>query len=204
MIFCKECVKLKPMDQIDWESQWALFAPNFYDGLSHILLANGSTLLLKPGGGFGDLSHPTTRLVLSLMAPRVKNQTVIDIGCGSGILSIAAVLLGAKEAIGIDIDPEAIRHAQENASLNHVEQKIHFAKSFDDLPPGPYVIVINMIFNEQKNAWGSNQILHHCPATIITSGILHSQKASYLKQTQQWSWQLKEAHAEEEWCAFIF
>ncbi len=192
------------MDLIDWESQWASFAPNFYEGLSHIPLANGSTLLLKPGGGFGDLSHPTTRLVLSLMAPLVKNQTVIDVGCGSGILSIAAVLLGAKEAIGIDIDEEAIRHAQENASINHVEQKIHFAKSIDCLSQGPHIIVMNMILNEQKIAWENNQILHSLPATIITSGILNTQKASYLKLIQQWGWQFKETHSEEQWCGFIF
>src|SRR5882724_9121804 len=119
-----------PLSEIDWEQQWAQFSPGFRDGRAHIRLGS-ATLQLKAGAGFGDFSHPTTRLVLDLMAPLVKDKIVFDIGCGSGILSIAALLLGAKQAYGIDIEEEAIKHSQENAAVNQVEARAIFSKNIN-------------------------------------------------------------------------
>ena len=72
-----------------WDQQWELFAPQFKEGKAHIDLTDYGvckTLQLYPGPGFGDLSHPTTRLVLQLMKPHLQQRLAIDIGCGSGIL----------------------------------------------------------------------------------------------------------------------
>ena len=197
-----------PIEEIDWEKQWTSFAPGFHHGLAHIDLSifGGPALPLKPGGGFGDFSHPTTRLCLSLMAPRVKNKQVFDIGCGSGILSIAAVLLGANRAIGIDIEEEALAHSQENAVINHVEEKVLFAQKIDAawLTDDPCVIVMNMIESEQQAAWQAVSILHSKKAHIITSGILSSQKEHYLKLAASWNWSLKEEREEEGWIGFVF
>jgi ribosomal protein L11 methyltransferase len=194
--------------EIDWVQQWANYAPDFHHGLAHIDLAEfgGPILKLKPGGGFGDFSHPTTRLVLKLMAPFVRDKTVYDLGCGSGILSIAAVLLGAKQAIGIDIEEEALVHSKENAELNGVGQKTHFAKAIDTFKLGdePCVMVMNMIETEQQAAWGSAQALHAKSATIVTSGILASQKEHYLKLTASWHWHLIEEQNLEGWLGFVF
>ena len=195
-------------EEIDWQKQWADFAADFHDGVAHIDLEElgGSTLLLKPGGGFGDLSHPTTRLVLSLMAPNVKGKTVFDIGTGSGILSIAAILLGAKQAWGIDIDIQAIKHAQENAILNQVEAKAHFSTEIDpaSVPSEPFVIVMNMIQSEQIAAWQSILHLHAKPALIITSGLLSSQRSQYVEFCSSWGWTLIQEKEEEGWVGFIF
>ncbi len=79
------------------------------------------TLLLKPGPGFGDLSHPTTSLMLKLMKLNLASMqagAVLDVGSGSGILALAASLLGSGDVAGIDIDREANRHARKNARLN--------------------------------------------------------------------------------------
>ena len=107
--------------QVDWENQGALFAENFKDGKAHIDLqrfGTPATLKLYPGPGFGDLSHPTTNLMLELMQGALTGQIALDIGCGSGILSLAALLMGAKKAYGVDIDAEALLHAEKNADLN--------------------------------------------------------------------------------------
>ncbi|MGN1126466.1 MAG: 50S ribosomal protein L11 methyltransferase [Ruminococcus sp.] len=76
---------------------------------------------LDPGLAFGTGTHETTRLCLEVLEKIVKEDTtVLDVGCGSGILGIASLLLGAKTAVGVDIDPMAVKTAKENAVLNNV------------------------------------------------------------------------------------
>ncbi|MBS0604846.1 MAG: 50S ribosomal protein L11 methyltransferase [Verrucomicrobia bacterium] len=200
--------EIAPVEEIDWQKQWTDFAPKFHDGFAHIDLETlgGPVLLLKPGAGFGDLSHPTTRLALALMAPLVWERVVFDIGCGSGILSIAAVLLGAKKAYGIDIDNEAIAHSRENAAANKVETKVFFSNRVDPeaVPSDSFVIAFNMIESEQKTAWQSVPPLHSKKSFVVASGILSSQKDSYLSLTKSWGWVLIEEREEEGWAGFIF
>lgn len=78
-------------------------------------------LLLDPGLAFGTGTHPTTALCLKqLDGMDLRGKTVIDFGCGSGILAIAALLLGAETAVGIDIDPQALDASRANAETNHI------------------------------------------------------------------------------------
>lgn len=195
-------------EQIDWQKQWADFSPQFRDGQAHIDLKalGGPVLLLKPGKGFGDLSHPTTRLVLALMAQHVKDKIVFDIGCGSGILSVAALLLGAKRALGIDIDNEAVKHSEENAKLNQVDAMALFSTQLNPscVPNEPFIILMNMIQTEQMTAWQSLKPLHSKDSLIIASGVLSSERDPYLKLTQLWGWSLAEEKEEEGWLGFVF
>ena len=79
---------------------------------------------LEPGLAFGTGTHETTRLCLELLEKyMVPGCDFLDMGCGSGILSVAALLLGAKSAVGVDIDPLAVKTAVENANTNHVGEK---------------------------------------------------------------------------------
>ena len=88
---------------------------------------NRKVLKIDPGAAFGTGTHATTAMGLALLDQFITpNQTVLDIGCGSGILSIAAVLLGAERATGIDIDPVAVKVARENAALNGLSEKTEF------------------------------------------------------------------------------
>lgn len=88
---------------------------------------NRKVLKIDPGAAFGTGTHATTAMCLALLDQFITpNQTVLDIGCGSGILSIAAVLLGAERATGIDIDPVAVKVARENAALNGLSEKTEF------------------------------------------------------------------------------
>lgn len=83
-----------------------------------------TVLHLEPGLAFGTGTHETTRLCLEMLEDVIKpNMTLLDVGCGSGILSVAGLLLGAKSAIGIDIDEMAVKASVENAERNQVQDR---------------------------------------------------------------------------------
>lgn len=198
-----ELIEQKP-GEIDWQAQWEQFAENFSEGKAQIDLSRfgtAKTLLLLPGAGFGDLSHPTTDVMLQMMQGNVKDERILDLGTGSGILSLAALLMGAKEAIGIDIDEDALLHAKANAQLNHLETQVQFCKTVPPHLEKEQIGLLNMIFPEQK-------ILQ--PATYnpyvklwIVSGILQQQKTAYLQQAKEWGWSPIQEHIREEWIGWI-
>jgi ribosomal protein L11 methyltransferase len=111
--FLEEVVEDR-LGEIDWVDQWETHGQGFKDGFIHLDVndfgyeTNEKSLLLQPGPGFGDLSHETTRLVLGMMAELVEGKEILDIGCGSGVLSLVAMRMGAVGVIGVDIDPLAI------------------------------------------------------------------------------------------------
>ncbi len=101
-------------------------------------------IILDPGLAFGTGSHPTTHLCLEWLIKEVNiNDHVLDYGCGSGILSIAAKKCGAKEVIGVDIDPQAIIASTHNAKENHVD--IHFYNSELPLTFEADIVVANIL-----------------------------------------------------------
>lgn len=108
-------------------------------------------LLMDPGMAFGTGTHPTTQLSLALLETYLQpGDHVFDVGCGSGILSVAALKLGAASALGVDIDPEADRATRENAELNGVTATIEFRlgsinaiqRPTSDLQPLTFPIVV--------------------------------------------------------------
>lgn len=190
---------------VNWQEQWAQFAEDFHDGKAHIDLTRfgrNHTLLLLPGPGFGDLSHPTTYLMLELMKNRAENRSVIDIGCGSGILTLAALLFGAKSAIGIDIDPLAIEHAKNNATLNQLPAL--FSLTMPNNLPASNILLVNMILPEQCIVMKDLLRLNALADIWITSGILIDQRKEYLELTSFWGWRLLEETKQDEWLAFVF
>lgn len=108
-----------------------------------------AVLNLEPGLAFGTGSHPTTRLCLEMLEDYINPaSTVLDVGCGSGILSIAALLLGAKSAFGVDIDKLAVKTALANAKENGFEPPVFNAVSgnLSENVSGKYsVIVANIV-----------------------------------------------------------
>lgn len=94
-------------------------------------------LTLDPGMAFGTGTHETTRLVLSALEEHVRvGIDVLDVGCGSGILAIAALLLGARSALAIDVDAEAVRVATENCAINGVAERCEVERA-SDVPGEP-------------------------------------------------------------------
>ena len=101
-------------------------------------------IMLDPGLAFGTGTHPTTRLCLQwLDAVLAGGESVIDFGCGSGILAIAALKLGAARASGVDIDPQAVEAAQRNARQNEVTATFHSAAEHLERPVD--VVVANIL-----------------------------------------------------------
>lgn len=197
---------------IDWESQWQLHGHHYQDG--HVLVdfeflgLENSPLKLLPGAGFGDLSHPTTRLTLRMMKEYLKNQIVIDIGSGSGILSVTAAALGATRVYGFDIDPEAIEHSSRNAAVNSLSDRCIFlmpdAESQIPEHSGERLILMNMIMSEQVVAWESFPKIREMGGICITSGIREEERQSYLDQAKRWGWSYIDEITEEGWIAFSF
>lgn len=137
----------------DWRNNWKKYfspldvgtkltiVPSWYENYD----TNGRIALnIDPGLAFGTGGHETTRLCLEMCEKYMKpGDTVLDVGCGSGILGIAALLTGASKAVGVDIDEVAVRTAKENAELNGAADKftaIH--GSFTDKVEGKFDIVL--------------------------------------------------------------
>ena len=203
------------LPDIDWEGQWSAHEA-YHEGYLHVDLQNyaketafdgwPSTLKLIPGPGFGDHSHPTTKLVLRLMPNLVLDKSVIDVGCGSGILSLAAVTMGARSVCGIDIDEEALVHSRANAKCNGMGEIIEFLlpEAIKSKCIGS-VVLMNMIQSEQKVAWESlTSMIDVVPNTIVTSGILREGRVEYLAMCEKWGWQLVDELEEDGWLGFVF
>ncbi|MFM2484881.1 50S ribosomal protein L11 methyltransferase [Celerinatantimonas yamalensis] len=125
--------RFDPLEDKDWEREWMKnFKPMRFGERLWICPSwlpipepDAVNVMLDPGLAFGTGTHPTTALCLEwLEGLDLRNKTVVDFGCGSGILAIAALKLGAKRVVGIDIDPQALQASHDNAQRNHVDDKL--------------------------------------------------------------------------------
>jgi len=143
-------------------------------------------LVLDPGLAFGTGSHPTTALCLRWLSEfPLKGQSVLDYGCGSGILGIAALKLGASEAIGVDIDPQAVDSTAYNAGNNGVEMPC----GLPDFPLAKRqfpVVVANILSNPLKVLAPS--LCNHVEAggQLVLSGVLARQAEEVITHYRQW------------------
>jgi ribosomal protein L11 methyltransferase len=169
-----------------------------------------TAIRINPGMAFGTGTHPTTQLCLELMESRVVSaMDVIDVGCGSGILSIAAILLGAGHAYGADISAAAVQSSLENADLNHVSQKVSFimgtvgeiTSGVFDVAKAPLVIanilatIIMRLFDEDLGELVTED------GCLILSGILDQQAQDVLQKAEDAGFSLVEKREIEDWVA---
>ncbi len=150
---------------------------------------------IDPGLAFGTGSHPTTRLMLRWLADSIRGgETVLDYGCGSGILAIAASRLGAGNVTGVDIDPQAIIAAQDNASKNGVRARFSSAESFRAEPTD--IVVANILANPLIVL--APLIRSQCAHRLALSGILEPQ-ADEVAAAYADDFAIEEADREEGW-----
>lgn len=131
-------------------------------------------IVLDPGLAFGTGSHPTTRLCLTwLVAHLQSGETVLDYGCGSGILAIASLKLGASRAIGVDIDPQAVAAAGDNAARNGVAAE--FVDTMARLDFRADIVIANILANPLKLL--APLLAAHCASggSLVLSGVLAHQ-----------------------------
>jgi ribosomal protein L11 methyltransferase len=142
-------------------------------------------LRLDPGLAFGTGGHPTTWQCLRwLEANLPARASVLDYGCGSGVLAIAAKKLGAGAVVGVDIDPRAVHASRDNAKVNAVD--IQFVGP-DTAPPGPFeVVVANILSNPLRLLAPLLAALTRPGGTVVLAGILDQQAAAVAATYSQW------------------
>ena len=146
--------KITKITQKNWHKEWQKSCVPIKIGKRLRICPDHSTInddkyiqvILNPGLAFGTGSPPTTSLCLEwLEATNLTKKNVLDYGCGSGILGISAIKLGANHVTGVDIDPQAIQASKENAKKNKVEDSIHFIHCDEENARKYDVIVANIL-----------------------------------------------------------
>lgn len=196
---------------IDWDQESKEHSPYYQEGRILLPLRDFypegelvfEEVVLEPGPGFGDLSHPTTQLMLGEMRGLVTGKHVVDIGCGNGVLSLAALGFGALDAIGIDIDEGALEQAGNHAKLNDCESKVCFCLPEDVVcdPDHSYVFLMNMIRSEQKVAWKSLSSLHQSFTQGLVSGVLATELDAFKKECLERHWTISNIAEKGGWLA---
>lgn len=159
--------------------------------------ANAVNLQLDPGLAFGTGSHPTTHLCLKWLDDNLTGgESVLDYGCGSGILAIASLKLGAGSAVGVDIDPQAIRASNDNATRNNVNAQFYLP---DGLPEGQFdVVVANILANPLRMLGDMLAVRTKKGGRIVLSGLLEEQVEELSEIYGQW-FELNPAQIDTGW-----
>lgn len=203
------------LEEQDWENNWKqyfhpipvgeklLIRPTWEDEFE----AGGRKVLnIEPGLAFGTGSHETTRLCLETLEKHIhEGTTVLDIGCGSGILSIASLLLGAEKAVGVDIDALAVKTAIENGEVNNFREPEYtiLQGNLTDKVSGKFdVVVANIV---------ADVIIMFCKdvasfmkddALFITSGIIDTREQDVIDAFNKYGFEIKARHTKGGWVCF--
>lgn len=203
------------VDDSDWNENWKKYFHTTEIGEKLAIVPSWETydnpqnrtlLHIDPGAAFGTGTHATTSLCLSLLENYVTNDTeMLDIGCGSGILAIASVLLGAKSAIGVDIDAQSVKTARENAGINSVSEKVQFIKGdLADKITGKYSIVCaNIVADVIIRLFENVDKFMTEDSVLIISGIIDIRKDDVLTSALQHGFTVLQEEYRDNWCAFV-
>ena len=208
------------LEDADWENNWKAFYKPMEIGERLIVIPDWEeadphgrvALRMNPGLTFGTGSHATTRLCLQALEKLVKpGMKVLDLGCGSGILSIAALLLGADRAFACDIDEKAVDVAYENAALNGVDREKYTVRAGDvtsdqrlrkEMGGGWDIVVANIV---------SDVIIALAPAVgellaedgvFLCSGIIDDRAEEVKAKLEAAGFAILESRSSEGWFSF--
>lgn len=165
----------------------------------------GFTILIEPKMAFGTGHHESTRLALKMLSKVLgEGDQVLDVGTGSGILSIAAVKLGAGEVTGIDTDPLAVENAGENLVLNGLEGRVNFFKgSVSDVDGLFDLVVANLLSSILIPMLPSLKRCLNSRSGLILGGILDREQTKFLEAVQAIGLVVEQVDQEGEWmCVF--
>lgn len=167
---------------------------------------NRTVLSIDPGAAFGTGTHATTSLCLELLQDFVKNDTkMLDIGCGSGILALASVLLGAEKAFGVDIDAQSVKTAKENAVINKIDNKVSFeVGDLTEVVSGKYdVICANIVADVIIRLLPDAKNFMTDGGVLVVSGIIDIRKDDVLKAVEENGFRVSRERYRDNWCAFV-
>ena len=205
----------------DWENNWKQFYKPMEIGDRLLVIPAWEqadpkgrvTLTLNPGLTFGTGSHATTRLCLTALESRIHGgERVLDLGCGSGILSIAALRLGAKSAFACDIDEKCVNVAYENAALNGIGKDRLTVRQGDATKEGPLrdaigtgydVVVANIVADVIISL--APQVRHFLKEDgwFLTSGIIDDRADEVAAALVAAGWNIVESCTSEGWYCYI-
>ncbi|CUA79945.1 50S ribosomal protein L11 methyltransferase [Anoxybacillus suryakundensis] len=161
---------------------------------------------LDPGMAFGTGTHPTTVMCIQALEKTVKEgDTVVDVGTGSGILSIAAAMLGAKRVHALDLDPVAVESAKLNVKLNKVHDVVTVSQNnlLDRIDEQADVIVANILAEIILRFVDDAYRLLRSGGVFITSGIIQTKKQEVKEGILRAGFTIEETLTMEDWVAFI-
>ncbi|WP_394213225.1 50S ribosomal protein L11 methyltransferase [Enterovibrio calviensis] len=201
--------KIEQLEDKDWERAWMdNFKPMRFGQRLWVCPSwcdapdpDAVNIMLDPGLAFGTGTHPTTSLCLEwLDGLDLNGKIVIDFGCGSGILSLAALLLGAKKVIGIDIDPQALQASKDNAERNGVSDRLELFLPKDQ-PENlqAEVVVANILAGPLRELSPVIKSLMAPQGKLAMSGVLEAQAES-VADCYRDELAVNEIIVKEEWC----
>ncbi len=199
----------------DWENNWKkyfkpipigeklLIQPIWKDKVD---AGDRVVINLEPGLAFGTGSHETTRLCLEAIEKHIKpGSKMLDIGCGSGILSIASLLLGASEATGVDIDKLAVKTAMENAERNGFDEKKYtlYHGNLTDKVSGKFdVIAANIVADAIIMLSKGVDAFMNDDSVYIVSGIIDIRENEVVSALNEYGFRITARHEEGGWLCF--
>lgn len=204
------------IDDEDWSTAWKKYykpihiseriviKPSWED---YIKGDNEIVIELDPGMAFGTGTHETTRLCAQFLEKYVhQNDNVIDIGCGTGILSIVAAKIGAENIIAVDVDEVAVRVTKENCVLNNVKDQVISSKGvLNDIKRGKYdIIVANIIANVIIDISCLIPYYLKSGGYFITSGIIKERKNEVVDTYLRMGFLCEQIQEMGEWVAIVF
>ncbi|MFC4767434.1 50S ribosomal protein L11 methyltransferase [Effusibacillus consociatus] len=208
-------VTTREVDEEDWANAWKQFfkpvrvterltiKPTWE---SYDAEPGEEIIELDPGMAFGTGTHPTTVLCLRMLEKWLPaDAKVVDVGTGTAVLSIASAKLGAKEVLALDLDPVAVKVAQENVAQNHVEERIT-VRTNDLLKgvEGPFSVVVANILADiiARMIPDAYQVLEG-NGSFIASGIIEEKSEWVRSQMEENGFQIKETLTEQGWTVLV-
>ncbi len=207
-------VALETVEDQDWERAWldqfqpmrfgarTFIVPWNHDLPVEALVEDAAVVRLDPGLAFGSGTHPTTALCLEWLDTLanqgvLRDADVLDFGCGSGILALAALKLGARHAVGIDNDPQAVIATTDNAERNGLADRIYVHLPAD-APARTYPVVVANILASALDALAETISAQVAPdGWLAMSGILHGQEDELLLRYAPWFDRLEVARQDD-------
>lgn len=203
------------VDDTDWNENWKKYFHTIEIGEKLAVVPswenyenrqNRTVLSIDPGAAFGTGTHATTSLCLELLQDFVKNDTkMLDIGCGSGILALASVLLGAEKAFGVDIDAQSVKTAKENAVINKIDNKVSFeVGDLTEVVSGKYdVICANIVADVIIRLLPDAKNFMTDGGVLVVSGIIDIRKDDVMKAVEDNGFRVSRERYRDNWCAFV-
>lgn len=209
--------EVEGVNEDDWADSWKQYSAPIHIGRVTIAPSwneyegkEGEIVIrLDPGMAFGTGSHETTRLVMKIMQDVISGgETMLDIGCGSGILSICGLALGAKKSYAYDIDPVAVRVTRENAEASGCADRIKAGVSdllsgVEAIPHGYGVCVANIVAEIIIRMLPDIRPFLKRGAPIILSGIVTEKETEVIKAANECGFTVVRTERENDWSALM-